>query len=203
TKLTCYGHVSGNSINEPRVLGAYVRILADNGGVMGDVVWGTWDESLPFTETFTGLFHSATANRPIYRVEISLPFVHLCPGRYWVQYNVDQNDIRPDNGANNANYFSQIATPMPPDGNGLQMNVFTNQTFSLLNNAPAFAIDGFSFPGCTPAGDFTGDGQCNPDDAPEFIERLLEGNYNGCVDVNADCEMNGLDVQAFVNACLS
>lgn len=202
TRLTCYGHQTGNSINEPRLLGAYVRILTDNAGAPGDVVWGSWEDSLPFTETFTGVFHSAASNRPIYRVEISLPFVRLCPGNYWFEVNLDNNDIRPDTGATSGNYFFQIATPVPPGANGLHLNLLTGQFFSLAGNSPAFALDGIAYPCATP-GDFTGDGQCNPDDAAEFIERLLEGVYHGCVDVNADCEMDGLDVQAFVNACLS
>lgn len=201
TKLTCYGHQFGNSINEPRLLGAYVRILTDNAGAPGDLMWGSWDESRTFTETFTGVFHSGSAIRPIYRVEIDLPFVRLCPGNYWFEVNLDNNDFRPDNGANNANYVFQIAAPVPPGANGLHLDVLTGQFFSLAGNSPAFALEGNSFV-CPLPGDFTGDGQCNPDDAPEFIERLLEGVYHGCVDVNIDCEMNGLDVQAFVNACL-
>jgi len=203
TKLTCYGHQTGNSINEPRLEGAYVRILTDNAGAPGDVIYGSWEESHPFTETFTGLLHSGSSIRPIYRVEISLPFVRLCPGNYWFEVNLDNNDIRPDNGANNANYFFQIATPVPPGANGLHLNVLTGQFFSLAGNSPAFALDGTSFAGCVVAGDFTGDGECDVADVPEFIDRMMDGNYHGCADVNADCEMNGLDVQAFVDACLN
>lgn len=201
TTLTCYGHQTGNSINEPRLEGAYVRILTDNAGAPGDVIWGSWEDSLTFTETFTGTFHSASSIRPIYRVEIDLPFVRLCPGAYWFEVNLDNNDIRPDTGATSGNYFFQIATPVPPGANGLHLNVLTGQFFSLAGNSPAFALEGNSH-ACPVPGDFTGDGQCNPDDSPEFIERLLEGTYHGCVDVNQDCDANGLDVQAFVNACL-
>jgi len=203
TKLTCYGHQFGNSINEPRLLGAYVRILTDSAGAPGDFVFGTWDDSLPFTETFTGVFHSASSIRPIYRVDIDLPFVRLCPGTYWIEVNLDNNDIRPDTGAVTGNYVFQIATPVPPGANGLHLDVLTGQFFSLAGNSPAFALEGASYPGCSPPGDFTGDGECNADDMPEFFERLMEGNYHGCTDVNADCEMNGLDIQAFVDACLA
>lgn len=202
TRLTCYGHQTGNSINEPRLEGAYVRILTDNAGVPGDVIYGSWEDPLPFTETFTGVFHSGSPIRPIYRVEIELPFVWLCPGNYWFEVNLDNNDIRPDDGSINGNYFFEIATPVPPGANGLHLNVLTGQFFPLAGNSPAFALDGNSYI-CTTAGDFTGDGQVNPDDVPDFIERILEGTYNRCVDVNADCEMNGHDIQAFVNACLN
>ena len=200
TKLTIWGHMPGNTVQEPQVEQAFVRILTDIDGQPGDVIYGGWETPLHFTETATGFNQSGSSSSPIFRIEIDLGVMRLCPGTYWIQYNVDNDDIRPSTGTAIGNYFSQLATPAPPGANGRQMNVLNGQFFSLQGNAPAFIIEGTLYEACaTGGGDQDGDGLCTAADVPLFVTRLLSDTFHGCADANGDCVADGRDVQAFVN----
>lgn len=205
TQLSCFGYMTGNINNQPQVIAGYVRILDDNNGTPGNVILGDWVTPLEVSEEFTGDIYSTFADRPIYRVTIQLPNWQLCPGTYWVQYNVDNNDIRPSNGSLTGNYFSTLTPNPPPEANGYHYAVFTDTYFILddpdtgQGNAPPFFLEGDA---CAAPGDFDDDGFCTIADVPAFVNALLSGAFEPCVDVNGDCEMNGGDIQAFVQCLL-
>jgi hypothetical protein len=208
SKLTIHGFMTGNTVNQPQIISAFVRILADSSGAPGGQLLGDLATPLPFTETFTGAFFSSGSTRPIYRVEIQLPNWKLCPGTYWIQFNVDQNDIRPDTGTPNGNYFSSLVASPPPEANGYHYSVLADQYFTLDNpdtgqgNAPPFVVEGTLLPTCSPIGDFNNDGDVTLDDTPMFVGTLLAGDFNGCADANSDCQIDGRDVSAFVSEIL-
>ncbi|MCB9858408.1 MAG: hypothetical protein H6818_22210 [Phycisphaerales bacterium] len=205
TRLNCYGYMTGNVNNQPQIIAGYVRILADDNGEPGDVILGDWTTPREVLQEFTGDFYLGASDRGIYRVSISLPQWELCPGTYWVQYNLDNNDVRPSNGSLTGNYFSTLTPSPPPEANGYHYDVLTSTYFILddpqtgQGNAPPFSLEG---EGCALPGDFDGDALCTMDDVPSFVEALLSGAFESCADVNEDCEMNGLDVQAFVQCIL-
>lgn len=208
TKLTFWGHMTGNDVNQPQVLAAYVRILRDDEGVPGEAIHGDLDTGLPFVENFTGQFHSTGTSRPIYKVEVSLPEWQLCPGAYWVQFNVDNNDIRPSTGTPIGNYFSSLVTTPPPDANGYHYNVVTGQYFILddpdtgQGNQPPMVLEGTPLASsCAVAGDFDNDGGCDIDDTADFVAALLSAEFDGCADLTGDCLADGSDIAAFV-ACV-
>jgi len=201
TRLTTWGFMQGNSVNQPQVIAMYVRILADNGGQPGAAILGGFATGLPFTETYTGVNYVNSANAPIYRLEAELPNWTLCAGHYWIQYNVDQNDIRPQTGNADANYFSTLVSPPPSGANGFHYSVLGDQYFSLQGNAPPFSISGTVLPACGHVGDFDGDDACTGVDIEGFVGVLIGGGYAPCADFNGDCTVDGADVAAFV-ACL-
>ncbi|MCA9257048.1 MAG: hypothetical protein KDA33_15470 [Phycisphaerales bacterium] len=205
SRLHCYGYMSGNVNNLPQIIAGYVRILSDDNGAPGDVILGDWTTPLEVAEEFTGDFYVGASDRGIHRVSIRLPQWELCPGTYWVQYNLDNNDVRPSNGSLTGNYFSTLTPAPPPEANGYHYDVLTD-TFFILDdpetgqgNAPPFSLEG---DGCLVAGDLDGNGVCTIDDVPSFVSALLSGQFEPCADMNADCVMNGLDVQAFVQCLL-
>jgi len=207
TRLTFYCYSSGNNAGESRVLAAYVRILTNADNFPGQVIFGGWVEPLPFETEYTGLNNSGSATSPIYRVTVFLPSVRLCPGRYWIEFNVDHNDVRATTGNHDAQMFAKIVKPAPADANGKQLDVLTGQYYTLNDitapfapNAPVFVIEGTPYVSCpTGGGDQDGDGVCTAADVPLFVTRLLSGTFHGCADANGDCVADGRDVQAFVN----
>lgn len=205
TRLDCFGYMTGNVNNQPQVIAGYVRILSDDHGAPGNVILGDWQTPLDVAEEFTGDYYLGASDRPIYRVAIQLPDWELCPGTYWVQYNVDNNDVRPSNGSLTGNYFSTLTPSPPPEANGYHYDVLTGTFYSLddpgtgQGNAPPFQIEGEA---CALPGDVDGDGVCTIADVPGFVAALLSGEFEPCADANGDCKMNGLDVAAFVQ-CLT
>jgi len=135
SKLTTYGFMQGNNVNQPQVIAMYVRILADNAGQPGTPILGGFASGLPFTETYTGSNYLGQASAPIYWLEATLPDWRLCPGRYWIQYNVDQSDIRPSTGGSDASFFSTLVQPAPPSPTGWHYSVLQSQYFSLQKTA--------------------------------------------------------------------
>lgn len=201
TKFTAYGHMPGNTVNQPQILAMYVRILADSGGQPGAQILGDFETGLPFTEVYTGSNYAGSSSNPIYKLEATLPNWLLCPGRYWVQYNVDNSDIRPSTGGLNANFFSTLVQPPPPTPTGWHYSVLTNEYFSLQENGPPFAIEGSLLPACAHLGDFDSDNECTGADIQPFVSALVSGVFNTCADFDGNCEMNTQDVLAFL-ACL-
>ncbi len=201
SSFTAYGHMAGNNINQPQVIAMYVRILADNAGQPGAQILGDFATGLPFTEVYTGVNYANNANNPIYKLSATLPNWLLCPGRYWVQYNVDNSDIRPSTGESNANFFSTLVQPPPPTPTGWHYSVLQNQYFSLQENGPPFTIEGSVFPACSHLGDFDSDSDCTGADIQPFVAALISGSLNTCADFDGNCVLNILDVSAFV-ACL-
>lgn len=205
TRVHCYGYMPGNVNNEPQIVAGYVRILADDNGAPGDVIYGDWTTPLEVGQAFTGDFYLGAADRAIYRVTIRLPGWDLCPGAYWVQYNLDNNDERPSNGSLTGNFFSTLTPSPPPEANGYHYDVLTNTYFILddpntgQGNAPPFSLEG---DGCALPGDMDGSGACTVDDVAQFVSALLSGVNEPCADVNGDCEWNGLDIFAFVQCLL-
>ncbi len=208
TQLTVWGYMTGNTSSESQIIDAYARFLTDVNGAPGDEFSGSLSEPRPFTATFTGSYYSSGTTRPIYRVDIDLGGLRLCPGTYWLQFNLDNNDIRPQTGTATANYFTTIVPLPPPEANGYHYDVLGNVYFILddpntgAGNQAPFRLEGDPLPTCAVAGDFDNDGICTPDDAPDFVNALLAGTFDGCADLNSDCEVNGLDVQAFVEHAL-
>jgi hypothetical protein len=113
---------------------------------------------------------------------------------------VDQNDIRPQTGAANANFFTPPLSPIPAGANALQRNVLTNSWIA-TNNAFEFQIEGVLSGACAHPGDFDNDGVCTAADVGPFIAALLSGELSSCADLNADCQADGDDISGFV-ACL-
>jgi hypothetical protein len=105
-KLTTYGYSTGNSTASNMALSMFVQIRADVAGAPGAVIAGDMTTALAFTQTNTGDLRGASAIRPIFRFEVDLPNWNLASGSYWVQYNCDNVDARPDTGALSANMFS-------------------------------------------------------------------------------------------------
>lgn len=198
SKLTTYGFMQGNSVNQPQVVVMYVRILADNNGQPDQSIFGGFATGIPFTETYTGSHYAGQASAPIYKLEAALPDWRLCSGRYWVQYNVDQSDVRPSSGNPDANYFSTLVAPAPLSPTGWHYSVIQNQYFSLQNNGPPFVIEGQLLPACAAPGDFDGDGECTSADVQGFVAATLSGEFHACADANGDCRVDGRDVQAFL-----
>lgn len=208
SKLTFWGYMTGNTSPESQIIDAYFRILDDFGNFPGDEIAGSLDAPVEFTATFTGSYYGSGTTRPMYRIEVDLQGLRLCPGTYWIQYNLDNNDIRPQGGTVTGNYFTTLTSPTPADANGYHYDVLANQYFPLFDTntstwfQPPFLLEGDPLPSCDVRGDFDNDGFCTPADAPDFVDALLLGSFNGCADLNADCEMNGLDIQAFVDHAL-
>lgn len=206
SKLVCFGYMSGNVDNQPQVIAGYVRILDDDNGSPGNVVLGDWTTPLEVTEEPTGDFFLGAADRGIFRVTIQLPNWQLCPGTYWVQYNVDNNDVRPSNGTLTGNYFSTLTPSPPPEANGYHYDVLTSTYFILddpqtgQGNAPPFRLEGIA---CAHPGDFDDDGMCTLADVPGFVAALLSGSAAPCADANGDCKVNAEDIGAFVQCILS
>ena len=202
SKLTTYGFMQGNTVNQPQIVAMYVRILADNNGQPGQPIFGGFAAGVPFAETYTGSNYAGQPSAPIYKLDAALPDWRLCPGRYWVQYNVDQNDVRPSSGGLDANYFSTLVQPPPLPPTGWHYSVLQSQYFSLQENGPPFVIEGTVLPRCEHPGDFDGDGRCTGADIQGFVDGLLVGSFVPCADINGDCAVDLLDIEAFLGCLL-
>jgi hypothetical protein len=198
TRLTAYGFMPGNFWNQPQVVDMYVRILADNNGQPGQPILGSFVTYVPFTETFTGSYFSTYIDAPIYRLEADLPDWRLCPGRYWVQYNVDQSDTTPSSGTLNSYFYTPLVQPPPPPPTGWGYNVLQGIYYHLENNGSPFTIEGTLLEVCVDLGDFDGDAQCTIADIPDFVAALLTSDFVHCADLNSDCQADGRDVATFI-----
>ena len=66
-----------------------------------------------------------------------------------------------------------------------------------------FALDGLRFMADSPLlGDLNGDGQVDGLDVEPFVDALLDGPFQAAADMNEDTVVNGLDVDPFVAAVI-